>query len=286
MTTSHLFFLLPTSQTYIYIYTYRHIHCRGYLPLPDDGHHSLYCLSPQNKSSIETPSPRLKMNGLIPPAPGDPSSTSSIDQARNDTKLFFTSQPCRTSRVPNPIPDLPPVFSSCFDEPSELHSRSHVSPAYSDTTYREPLTLEQELKAGEGKRKQTAVTHYEGIPISIIINSDRRGTSSHTHEMDRPPRSTSALVQPQGLPVPKPLGTSVPVVCVNEERRNVITPRRLKRLGTAFQCLSVGPPSPHSCSRSSLSVSTSSTASSESLVCPSSFLPAYGANFSLPWTGR
>jgi hypothetical protein len=101
------------------------------------------------------------INSLIPQQSHiTPPSLNTMSNMFNATHAL--TSPIITPNAPGQIPAAAPVFSSQLSRPSETCSHSLASPA--NTMYREPRTLQQELKASEGKRKQTVIMHYEGIP--------------------------------------------------------------------------------------------------------------------------
>jgi len=128
----------------------------------------------------------------------------------------------------------PSVFSKTVENGTDTNTSTGtgIHPTiHSFTAYREPRTLHEELKAVEGKRKETPMTHYEGIPLSVI---------------QQPP----PLTQPSST-----VGLSV------KSGRKIITPKRLLALDGAFQCLSVGSPRPRSSASSPASASVASVVS-------------------------
>ena len=138
-----------------------------------------------------------------------------------------------------------PYIASSFPSVHASHAAEYSNSAFN--TYREPRTIQQELNGG--KRKSTPLTHYDGIPMSVI---------------QQPPDVTSTH---------RPLHRQVSshTDASKDRGREIVTPQRLAR---AFQCLSVGARTAsedyYGSESSPLASSTSFTSCDSSISCVSS----------------
>ena len=139
----------------------------------------------------------------------------------------------------------PHIASSFLSPEHASHAAEYSDSAFN--TYREPRTIQQELNGG--KRKSTPLTHYDGIPMSVI---------------QQPPDVTSTH---------RPLHRQVSshTDASKDRGREIVTPKRLAR---AFQCLSVGARTAsedyYGSESSPLASSTSFTSCDSSISCVSS----------------